>query len=1036
MDKKLKVSINSNIINKTPKDPNIHWNEGFESKELTLSELGKVIDLGFSYSYQFENSIRKSDNFISTDILSVDMDGDRTIEDTLNDEIVKKYGSLWYTTYSHTPDHHRFRVIFILPRSINDLMELKQSTTSLSRRLGGDMSVVDGARLFFGSENSHPLILGNSISDTYLDELIEDGKVTVFSESKSYSGKTSNRSKLKLDLEQWVTTKGGFKTQLKDIKEKTQIHCPFHNDRNTSSFVSFTKHHHLYLHCSSCKLTWFETYGDYNFNSFEDMVVRFRDQKLKLNSNNYTPINLEKFFTDPYPEWETNTYLKVVDERYISLDVLEDGLTLIKSPKGSGKTTFLSKVLKRIIFKHPTFEDYEDESFESDSDVKMYSDIKILLVGHRQSLIGDLCNKLNLNCYLDDAKYKKSEIPIRKKLYGVCVDSLYKVKDQDYDLIVIDEVEQVLGHFLSGTIGNKGIELFNIFSCLVSNSSKIVALDADVGWVTYQTLTSIVTQNGYKSSRLNLYINQFKPTNRNLNIFPTDTQLIGHLKDSIISGKRVFISSNSKAKVKTLNSTIKKMSKDLGVEIPSILITSENSKSDEVQYFIKNIQKEILQYKVVLSSPSLGTGIDITFENDDQNIDCVYGLFENQINSHFEIDQQLSRVRHPKEVNVWISPRKYDFETEFDVVQDDHLETNLKETIENQFGIKISSIDYETSPFYVLSTMIISYQRHSKNNLKTNFLKYKTDQGWGITVIDVDRELKSVGRTMYLNGKRIVIDEYISHLLCSVILNRYEYQRFNDRKNLINLPISEDLWFSYFRTTLERFYRLPATKELIERDDQGRFRRMVNRFEKMIDKEYQKIWVGSGTGLMKNSLTKDHKLSLQTVKGVINGNGLLFELLSTTPLFNGNDFDPSVVITSNDLDKFSDRSLVFKSFVETQLDISTRKDVVDKPIQHLNRLLGLIGLKLEKIRTTKVAGKKTYLYKIDEDSFKEMMEIIKRRETIPDSWVYLESQYDLSLTTKQRFWLEGVENEYGVVRRNSFDNPDQWLTDLQPKRLI
>ncbi len=461
MDKKLKVSVNSNIINKTPKNPNIHWNVGFKPFELTLSELGKVINLGFSYSYQFENGNRKSDNFITTDILSVDMDGDRTIEDTLNDEIVKKYGSLWYTTYSHTPDHHRFRIIFILPRSINDLMELKQSTTSLSRRLGGDMSVVDGGRLFFGSENSHPTILSHNISDDYLDELIEDGKVSVLSESKSYSGKTSNRSKLKLDLDLWVTTKGGFKIQLKDIKEKTQILCPFHNDRKPSSFVSFTKQDHLYLHCSSCKLTWYETYRDYDydFNSFEDTVVRFRDKKFKLNEDNYTPINLEKFLTDPYPEWETNTYLKVVDERYISLDVLEDGLTLIKSPKGSGKTTFLGKVLKRMMTKHPSFGDYENETFESDRDVKIYSDIKILLVGHRQSLIGDLCNKLRLNCYLDDTKYKKSEITIRKRLYGVCVDSLYKVKDEDYDLIVIDEVEQVLGHFLSGTIGNKGIEL-------------------------------------------------------------------------------------------------------------------------------------------------------------------------------------------------------------------------------------------------------------------------------------------------------------------------------------------------------------------------------------------------------------------------------------------------------------------------------------------------------------------------------------------------------------------------------------------------
>ncbi len=477
------------------------------------------------------------------------------------------------------------------------------------------------------------------------------------------------------------------------------------------------------------------------------------------------------------------------------------------------------------------------------------------------------------------------------------------------------------------------------------------------------------------------------------------------------------------------------MSKDLGMEIPTILITSENSRSNEVQNFIKNIQKEILQYKVILSSPSLGTGIDITFENDDQHIDCVYGLFENQINSHFEIDQQLSRVRHPKEVNVWISSQKYHFETEFDVVQDDHLETNLKETIENQFGIKISSIDYETSPFYVLSTMIISYQRHSKNNLKNNFLKYKTDQCWGVKVVDDDPQLRTIGKKMYFEGRGILMDEYISHILNSIILNRYEYQRFNDRKNLLNLPITEDLWFSYYRTTLERFYRLPMTRKLIVRDDQGRFRMMVNIFEKMIDKEFQELRVERGNGLIKNSRLKDRKLELQTVKNKFNSIGLLFELLSTTSLFNGNEFDLSVVITSNDLDEFSDRSIKFKSFVETQLGISTRKDVVDKPIQHLNLLLGLMGLNLKKIKTKKVKGKKNYLYKIDDESFKEMMGLIKRRGSFPDGWGYLESQYDLSLTIEQNFWLEGIENEYGDVHRKSFDNPDQWVANLQPKQM-
>ena len=81
--------------------------------------------------------------------------------------------------------------------------------------------------------------------------------------------------------------------------------------------------------------------------------------------------------------------------------------------------------------------------------------------------------------------------------------------------------------------------------------------------------------------------------------------------------------------------------------------------------FRRNIKSEIKKYQVVLSSPSLGTGIDISFESDLDEIDVVYGFYENRVNTHTEIDQQLSRVRKPKEVHIWISPVIFNFETEF-----------------------------------------------------------------------------------------------------------------------------------------------------------------------------------------------------------------------------------------------------------------------------------------------------------------------------------------------------------------------------------
>ena len=52
----------------------------------------------------------------------------------------------------------------------------------------------------------------------------------------------------------------------------------------------------------------------------------------------------------------------------------------------------------------------------------------------------------------------------------------------------------------------------------------------------------------------------------------------------------------------------------------------------------------------------MGTGIDITFPNQEKKIDCVYGFFVGGINTHFDIDQQLGRVRHPSEIKVWVDP--------------------------------------------------------------------------------------------------------------------------------------------------------------------------------------------------------------------------------------------------------------------------------------------------------------------------------------------------------------------------------------------
>ena len=104
------------------------------------------------------------------------------------------------------------------------------------------------------------------------------------------------------------------------------------------------------------------------------------------------------------------------------------GHVMVRSPKGSGKTTRLRQLL---------------------IDAK-----SILLIGHRRALIRHTCERLGLHCYLDD--WPEPDM-VRHPRYGICLDSLTKIPAKaSFDVVVLDELEQVLAHFLAETMDRGG----------------------------------------------------------------------------------------------------------------------------------------------------------------------------------------------------------------------------------------------------------------------------------------------------------------------------------------------------------------------------------------------------------------------------------------------------------------------------------------------------------------------------------------------------------------------------------------------------
>src|SRR5262249_38825404 len=145
------------------------------------------------------------------------------------------------------------------------------------------------------------------------------------------------------------------------------------------------------------------------------------------------------------------------------------------------------------------------------------------------------------------------------------------------------------------------------------------------------------------------------------------------LKNSVIAGERVFVTSNSKRRIERISAALA----EAAPERKRIEITSGTVDRGEVKRFIENPAKEALEYRVILTSPSLGTGIDISFEDDASHIDMVFGFFEAMITTHFDIDQQLARVRRPGQVKIWVSSRTARFDTAVDVIKRDNLRHNI-----------------------------------------------------------------------------------------------------------------------------------------------------------------------------------------------------------------------------------------------------------------------------------------------------------------------------------------------------------------------
>lgn len=951
MQQSTETSKTANRMKVTLVDP-MRSNE-IEVKSLSLEEVGKRLAQGQGIAYQFRGGKWKRKAFLSAEFIALQINDGIPINE-LFDTVWAKHAGGVICSASKSISSLAYVWVIQLPREITDPDELKWLRRSLANRLQINLKVDDEfAPVGLAAVKLTKLVGDTSMSEELLNFFVEDGRRDAISDTVANAKhQAAVVSAANLYPAQVFVTASGDALRLDEVTKNTTVQCPFHSGGNRHSFVSRNNVGKAYHYCATCNKTRWESGGSasiFSSDAFEDQLISLAEQSKNLNKPIEKLDGLRPFIQD-----QSNIPVKAIEvqsNRYLEIRSLNDGVTFIKSAKGTGKTEAISKLLNRGVGKS-----------------------SVLLIGHRQSLIRNLSKRFGLHCYLDDLQSKSTDLA--KKRYGVCLDSLMKVDGLSYDMIVIDEVEQVLAHFLSETMADSTLNIFNVFKQLIGKARKVVVMDADLGWTSFLTLVGMRTADDDGSDcSVQFVLNSWQPSGKSIQLYSSKEHLIGNLIECLEAKKRVFVASNSKAEIDRLVYGVRKHRSESGADpIRLIAITSENSVQQSVQNFIGDIKNEILNYDLILSSPSMSTGVDISFDSGEAKVDSVFGIFETRINIHTEIDQQISRVRNPKEVGVWISPARFNFETQFEVVRSDTLRAKLANVVVPLADL-IDGTDFRnlSSEFLSLATLVTVGRRSSINALRNNFIEYKRRQGVLIAPIAKDVEQSNEGAELSDWGRQLSEEAFNQSILDADSITFEDFRRINQNLKLDPDEVSLQDRKASYRHALEWFYLEPVSRDLLEIDDRRMFRKKMNRFYRLTHP----------TILTKHSKVANTAMNAAGVQGLsIRRVGdsdlyLLKYLFTLCPFVDKGQFFSTMEFSGHDLQNFARQCKKLKQVIEGQLDLVVRSDIERKSVSQLKQLLRYVGLDLVKVRAAVHKGEKTYLYKLDSEALEVAIGISK-----------------------------------------------------------
>jgi hypothetical protein len=449
--------------------------------------------------------------------------------------------------------------------------------------------------------------------------------------------------------------------------------------------------------------------------------------------------------------------------------------------------------------------------------------------GHRVNLLKNLAERLQTAMYSDLGYTGLAQA----QALSITIDSLHKLNTQSltYGCIFIDEACQYLTHLLhSNTCKQHRAAILEVLEYIVYNAPLVVIADAHMDDLTVDFFRSMrplgevpyIIKNEWRNGERTIY--WYEGDN--------SSALVAQISAALMLGEKVMVASDSKRFIKKLDKSFTIKYEESNSEKSHTQkkcriwsVHSDNSGSEENVAFIKDITNAVKNFDALFTSPSLGTGVDIS----QYHFDLVLGVFHGVSQTATECAQQLYRYRPKVPFHIWVAPRPpFGYkDTNASKIKERLLQTNEMTAfllrIDRETGLRGAEKDWALEAY----CQIMANRHYSLNNLRDDLRELLTEMGNTFIYVGSDSDPQSLES---LKAAAQALDR--AHNSAVAKANNITLSEYRARQSKDYLDPSEIFECEKFR--ISDSYGIEVTESLVEMDKGGRLIRAIAGLEAIL----------------------------------------------------------------------------------------------------------------------------------------------------------------------------------------------------------